>query len=410
MEDTSISSGDEGSRDAGDRDGQRRCRCTGQAAAGGLAGARGIPSNSGEPGNGSQLGRVLPACRTPQWGLKRCLICTYITLEQCFLYVPKVWTFFFHCRNLIKTFFPRCLLLLVTKQGRVLVQRFIFTSNQLITYYREWMFLDFTYIVLSQCHQSQLRKTMVQTPPHGSPRGQPVPNHFPENSINEYLASSVNTFWEQSQEMMRAKHLRPETEPKGPRGEQEFCYASDNSIQNVKDNSLVVKWIRNIFALMVTFWKALKIYIVYKTFNETVAPDFKGSSPEIAFHQISIFKAHYGWMFNKICFTSISVSYKTKQKKIKSLKTPVLLHIYADSAWKWQSVYVGVRNLPPATAPLQVFPADAARTVERKLYASLRLQTAAGCLLVRPHSPCRRQTWSTRLSKDTHTQKKRFLS
>lgn len=45
--------------------------------------------------------------------------------------------------------------------------------------------------------------------------------------------------------------------------------------------------------------------------------------------------------FDRICFTSIGVGYKIKQKKfkvIKSLKTPVLLHIYADSAWKWQFV------------------------------------------------------------------------
>lgn len=89
---------------------------------------------------------------------------------------------------------------------------------------------------------------------------------------------------------------------------------------------------------------------MYKTFNETAELDVKPSFEDPVQRLppvISPFSkptlVEYLTPFDRICFTSIRVGYKNKTKKIKvikSLKTPVLLHIYADSAWKWHFVRV----------------------------------------------------------------------
>lgn len=100
---------------------------------------------------------------------------------------------------------------------------------------------------------------------------------------------------------------------------------------------------------------------------------------------------------------------KTKVKVINFfLKTPVLLHIYADSAWKWQvACWVSSsRKSFTATVPRQVFPAAGGRTVERTLYASLRLRTVARYPLETPRSLCHRRTWTTHLTGRGHMRKR----
>lgn len=89
---------------------------------------------------------------------------------------------------------------------------------------------------------------------------------------------------------------------------------------------------------------------MYKTFNETAELDLKTSFkdsvqrlPLVISPSSKPTVVEYLTPFDRICFTSIRVGYKKQTKKIKvikSLKTPVLLHIYADSAWKWQFVRV----------------------------------------------------------------------
>lgn len=71
---------------------------------------------------------------------------------------------------------------------------------------------------------------------------------------------------------------------------------------------------------MSTLSKALKIYNVYKTFNETAELDLKTSFKDpvqrAPFRHVSIFKAHHGWIFNTIWqyffLISIRVGYKNK--------------------------------------------------------------------------------------------------
>lgn len=146
---------------------------------------------------------------------------------------------------------------------------------------------------------------------------------------------------------------------------------------------------------------------MYKTFNETAELDLKTlfKNPVQRLPLVTPFSkpatVEYLTPFDRICFTSICVGYKNKIKVVKSLKTPVLLHIYADSAWKWQFVRVlSYRKSSTATVPFQVFPAAGDRTVEHMLYASLPHQTDAGCPLETPDSPCRHQTWPTHLSQE----------
>lgn len=90
--------------------------------------------------------------------------------------------------------------------------------------------------------------------------------------------------------MIGAKHLkRPEIEPKFPKGptgvSTVFCNTSPMTSQNVKNNNLTWQFFfflqgdymtkEKYFAHMTTLSKALKIYNVYKTFNETAKLDLK---------------------------------------------------------------------------------------------------------------------------------------
>lgn len=90
---------------------------------------------------------------------------------------------------------------------------------------------------------------------------------------------------------------------------------------------------------------------MYKTFNETAALDLKTSfkdpvqrSPLVISPFSKPTMVEYLTPFDRVCFYKhpcwLQKQNETKIKVIKSLKTPVLLHIYADSARKWQFVRV----------------------------------------------------------------------
>lgn len=89
---------------------------------------------------------------------------------------------------------------------------------------------------------------------------------------------------------------------------------------------------------------------MYKTFTETAELDLKTSFKDPVQRLLLVISpfskptiVEYLTPFDRLIYKHPCWLQKTNKKKIKVikfLKTPVLLHIYADSAWKWQFVCV----------------------------------------------------------------------
>lgn len=147
---------------------------------------------------------------------------------------------------------------------------------------------------------------------------------------------------------------------------------------------------------MSTLSDALKIYNVYKTFNETAEPDLcQGSSPEILppFLCVST-KAHISWR-STVFYKHLHWLQKQKVKVVKLFKDTSFTARGCRQCLEMAISDAGVGCGGLTT--LLVFPAAGGRTVEHMLYASPRLRTVAGYPPGTPRWPCRRRTWTTRL-------------